>query len=652
MRVLAEFSTRWTTCWVTTYTFEPAFFDTVLARRLGDPPLNIVALADQDRLARTWQSIGPAERWSLRGANRKYLVRGVTLPAGVFHPKTILLANEKEGVLLVGSGNVGFNGLDQGREVYARFGSGSSDDKSAFAAWREWMGEVVAFVDEPVLRSRWGTLLTQLRWLPSDTTGSAVVTNWHRPILEQFLDAGHQSADELAFASPFFDSHLAALSDLIHETNPTKITGYFGSPTSVDGTRLAALLQAAGHHYDMLAVNPPEFVHAKVFATFNGDTATVLTGSPNASRPALLTTAFGGNAEVGVISHMSANDAQGLFAPPGSSHFPLTVDDMRSLQVAADSEASLPPIRLIAATLGHDGRITITSRPAPESARLAAGERQLSISDNTTNESLGDHKPDLVWLEDLNGERISNSVPVDIRTELDAALQAHDPGPDRPRDLDALDLQHPLGRLLLGLHRSALFDIDDTPAARHAQPGERDETEVDDRFWERLLHEELDADPRTAGYRKRLSTHVFVDDELTWLLEEMLHRAPSPTVLRLIDRSELDQASTESSGKAWAPERKFALRAYNVLVRWALALNDSRVEWFAETAQIRHYAALLGVLAEIWPKGWIAHERLRTILGLLFEAFVLGERSTGYLGAKRESERARPLEALTRDGCT
>lgn len=646
MRVLADFSARWTTCWVTTYTFEPAFFDTVMARRLGDPPLNVVVLADQDRLARTWRDIGPGERWSIRGANRSYLIRGVSLPAGVFHPKTILLANDREGVLLVGSGNVGFDGLDRGNEVYSRFHSANPDDLAAFGAWREWMNEIVAFVDEPMLRMRWGALLGPLRWLPADATGSRFIANWRRPILEQFVDAPGSSTEELHYAAPFFDADLAALSALVNATHPDKIVGYFGEPTSVNGRKLVATLEAVGQLHEEFLVNPPAFIHAKLFALIDRDEATVLSGSANASAPALLRTALTGNAEAGVISRMDAMSARALFVPPDRSLEALGLDDLHRLEFDATRDDPLPRIRLVAATLGHDRRITVTARPASGPALLTDGERRLALTDGVTVEQLDETVPDLVWLEDASGEHLSNAVPLDIRADLDAALRPHDPGPDRPRDLDALDIQHPLGRLLAGLHRGALFDIDDTPAARHAQPGESDDGEVDDTLWERLLGDELDADPRAAGYHRRFASHVFADDELTWLLEEMLHRAPSPTVLRLIDRTEVDQASVEGQGHPWTAEQKLALRAYNVLARWSMALTDRRVEWFGATAQVRHYAALLGVIAEIWPKGWIKQERLRTVLGILFGAFIRGERSIGYLAGLGDAERAAAVATL------
>ena len=39
MKIAERFRHSAAVCWVTTYTFEPAFFEAFLLRRLGEPPL-------------------------------------------------------------------------------------------------------------------------------------------------------------------------------------------------------------------------------------------------------------------------------------------------------------------------------------------------------------------------------------------------------------------------------------------------------------------------------------------------------------------------------------------------------------------------------------------------------------------------------------
>src|SRR5690606_5759082 len=103
--------------------FELELFDEYLLRRLGDPPLNATVLVDFASLARTWDAIRAEEAWRVQRVNRLYLVRSAGRTRGRFHPKTYFFANSKEGVLLVGSGNLSLAGLEEGKEVFSRFDS-------------------------------------------------------------------------------------------------------------------------------------------------------------------------------------------------------------------------------------------------------------------------------------------------------------------------------------------------------------------------------------------------------------------------------------------------------------------------------------------------------------------------------------------------
>lgn len=84
----------------------------------------------------------------------------------------------------------------------------------------------------------------------------------------------------------------------------------------------------------------------------------------------------------------------------------------------------------------------------------------------------------------------------------------------------------------------------------------------------------------------------------------------------------------------------------NVLARWSIAIADPRVRWISELAPVRHYGALLGVIAEIWPKGWIRQERLRSLLEVLFGSFLRTERAVGYLESLDPRFRDAAIEAL------
>lgn len=117
LKLVNEFKPSWTIFWATTYTFDLGFLDEFLFRRLGNPPLNATVLTDFDNFAKAWDNMTLADDVNLRRVNRDYLLRGVAPSDGAFHPKTYFLGNAKEGVLLVGSGNLRLEGMDQKTEV-------------------------------------------------------------------------------------------------------------------------------------------------------------------------------------------------------------------------------------------------------------------------------------------------------------------------------------------------------------------------------------------------------------------------------------------------------------------------------------------------------------------------------------------------------
>jgi hypothetical protein len=152
MRITSIFTNRWTVFWATTYTVEFGMFDEFWLPRLGEPPVNATILVDFDRLAEAWSSIEGHDAWRVKRVNRDYLVRGVRIGRGSFHPKTYFFGGQRDGVLLVGSGNFGLAGLEQGCETFCSFDSREESDRPAIAGWRDWMTSLVNSLDDHELR--------------------------------------------------------------------------------------------------------------------------------------------------------------------------------------------------------------------------------------------------------------------------------------------------------------------------------------------------------------------------------------------------------------------------------------------------------------------------------------------------------------------
>jgi hypothetical protein len=645
MRVGSEFSRKWTACWITTYTFDPSFFGTFLLPRLGDPPLNVMVLADFQKLSEAWAQFDLDELHAVRAANRSYVLQPVQV-GGAFHAKTVLLANAREGVLLVGSGNLGLHGVEQGNEVFSRFEWRDENQDAAFGAWRRWMDALVVHASDPLVSNRWSDLITvRAPWLTGIDGETGFVTNWHRPLVEALVQPYVDGCDELWATAPFYDASLGALREIIRRTRPGKVVVFVGAHTSVDGDRLRSLASELDD-FSIRRYEPFDYVHAKLVACLTGSTARLLSGSANLSAPALLSVPGDAhaNVEAGSIVELPRDRAEALFVPPDHEAVEAPPDLLLQLRFRPEPELPAPAIRLESAVRDRSGRIALRYEPTVEGLELTDGRQAIPVAGpSAADEFPDDDSPRLVW---LSGPAESNRVPLaDARALANALNEASQPS-DRPPDLDLLDLGHPIGRLLADLHQTALFDIDDSPVTQRINRLREQETDVDEPLLERLHREQLAQDPRMARYARR-SGHLATADELSWLLDQMLDRVPEPFKLRLIDGSTIEHGDAEHDGHPWSPSARLAVRVYNVLHRWSLAVADPRVRWLSDLAPVRHFEHLVGALAQIWVQpDWLAEHRLRSLLQTLLGTFIRTERAPGYLASLPDDERATALAAL------
>lgn len=640
------FSSKWTVFWATTYSFELEIFDEYLLRRLGDPPLNATILADFDAVASNWESIDIGEAWRLKRVNRDYLLRPISMTGGRFHPKTYLLANEKEGNLLVGSGNMSLSGLEEGHEVFTRFDHSSDHGLAAIRSWRRWMNQIVETARDDLITRRWMRLRqTTSSWMGGGTSAASMfVSNLESSLLDQLLTPELQSTTEVHVTAPFFDADAEALGQLLAKTGPVEVFIYMGSGANVNGPRMREVLESSGNSVSLLVYDPPNFVHAKLIALIAGKRARVLSGSGNVSRAGLLASVANdrwANIEAGAINEMAAEKARALFTPPGLEPQlkPLSTLEEHRYEKAPDQDSF--PIRLLSATMGDDGYVSVSAAGDSDGAWLSSLLSSVELVDNTTAQPIEiDEESRLVWLTSSEGTPLSNRIPVDDRANLDRQLDAvAKSDSDRPDELDVSDLENPLAQILLRLHRSFVFDIDDLDALRQSQVSgdtEGEDTE-DGAFWERLAKEELQADPRTAAYRRRTRDESFPDDDVVILLRMMLERTPVERrvdLLRVIGQptgEDPEGDNGSSTGTPWTATRRLQVRIVNLLTRWALALSDPRMDWLEQFATVRNFEALIYAVAELLEMGALTRDKAFQLLDLVFSHFIRSQDADGYL---------------------
>jgi hypothetical protein len=649
IQITPFFQGRWQVFWATTYTFDPRVFDEFWLPRLGDLPLNVTILVDFDRLARIWSEVSADERWRLRRVNRDYLVRGVRVTDGAFHPKTYFFANSHEGVLLVGSGNLGLDGLEDGHEMFCRFHSKDAQGLNAIQGWAAWMDRLVKRVDDYLVTARWLDVRSRAGWLSGPAEPSLFVSNWDRPLLNQVADAFTAPVDELHVLAPFFDAKAQALHRLIALAQPRHVHVYVGRDTSVHGENLIAVLRGSGAEAAVRGFEPDRFVHAKLIGIVSGDEGWLLSGSANLSLAALTRTAASGtgNVEAGVLLRTTSEIVRSAFVPGRLQVIDRPLNSLVDLRYTKPEEPVPAPLALLSATRqpDHCVRVSYTGQ-CHMPLFLGAFVGRQPLQDGVTIEPfLEDEDVTLVWLADAAGAPLSNSVPLDDIARLKQCLQERSESGDRPREIDEQDLQTPVGKMLQRLHRACIFDIADTSAVQRAQAA-AEETD-DPTFWDRLVQEDLRLDPRFHQYQRLGHAGPDDEDDVFALLRLMLDRTPQPAAFHPVRDGSEDGVDNIRTGKPWSVSRRLQVRLYHVLERWSQAISDPRHRWIDVLAPVRNYTALLGAIAECVAESHLDRDHIVRLLGTLFGNFIRTERGKGYLFSLTDAERRQAIAELS-----
>jgi hypothetical protein len=657
VRVAREFQGRWTSFWATSYSFELELFDEYLFRRLGEPPLNATLLVDFRRLATSLAALGPEEARRLQRANRDYLLRGIPI-GGSFHPKTYFLGNAKEGVLLVGSGNLTLRGIEEGHELFARLDSREPDDLASIRGWRDWMDSIVDRAADREVNYRWLDLKQRTAWLEGPAEGSCFVSNLRQSMLDQVAAPLAAPVDELHVLAPYYDRQAKALRALIDRLRPRQLAVYLGAGTSVEGPALSRLLAESDAHVSVRSFQPHEFVHAKLIGVVAGETGRLLSGSANLSQAALTASLAAdpwANVEAGILIEAAPTVVRGAFASSRLELGDASLDEIAQLEFEAEVEGPLPPLLLRAARLLDDGRVEIAVDGLPSAPPLVtAGLEARPLADDRSESPLP--LPEggaLIWLCDAVGTPLSNRVPLDEPARLRGWLEERTSGSDRPRELDTTDYDTPVGRMLLYLHDRCIFDIEETSAATRARRLANEDAAESEGSWDfldDLLKEELRYDPRVEHYRRFTPAGLPEEDEVLALLRIMLERTPEQRGLRTIGAAPHDEAGEAPKRRAqWTPERRLQVRLFNVLDRWCGALNDPRFAWIDPAAPVRNYSTLLVALAECWEQNYLPEHRVVRLLTTLSSSFLRSDRARGHLLSLDEDDRAQTLTRLPAD---
>lgn len=515
---------QWTTALIGTYGADLTFFETRLLSQLAQIPLRII-MADDERLART---LNEAARTGQRHrlANKAYVAAPIRHPRSA-HAKLILLLGPTSGLLVVGSGNLGYEGYAAPGELWHVFAYSDRRPQhlNEFAAARAYVDGLVerGLLDPPIvelLQIAWG----QATWLvPSPAASTAIITNLDRPILEKLRDAVSAPVDELIAHVPFHDADCAALQELINSFAPKQVRLLLTDATSAEPSAIAKVLAGAKKSItERVQVNgePAAYVHAKWVHLVHPESETLLTGSANLSRSALLRSSDSGNVEIGVISPGKRGAFDSLY-----SHLQRTpVRDVASLGISyqggADSDSApiTHPVVLWSRLDGtiltlvfdqalHDGTAIDLQDHAGRSltwSSIAFDAERLRIDlSKESAELVADGGKVQVRLEG-DDDQVSSTWPyhpAHLRSRLDKASQ-RDRLPrlgDLPeQDAELYELLQELDQTLI-IDRTSVWRIAKPSDSSPLDPGEEGPAvKLEDLDWERVRR-----DRRYGGYLTR-----------------------------------------------------------------------------------------------------------------------------------------------------
>lgn len=614
--------------------------------RLSDPPINATILVDRGRLAAFWDHFGSEPPLGLHRVNRDYLLRGVSISSGSFHPKTYMFADSGRGALLVGSGNLGLGGLEEGREVFTVFDSSLDEDLPTFRRWREWMLGLVRELDDPSVTARWDALLQEASWLSLAPDGdSPFVHNLAEPIDSQFTSFRPADVEELHITAPFYDRDLAAVKQLLTLIRPSAVHVYFCKDASVDGESLLKVL-AESRVESNYWLYEDHFVHAKLIGMLGSDAGVLLSGSPNLSRPALLTraTEHGGNTETAtIVPGLSRNDLLSVFHPSGQAIQSIDEGSVSALRLQATGDAEESwQIALLDAKRRQDGRVAVRfieeepSRPL----WLSHASGRLRITGSVTNDAILEQSiPLVVWLSSEDETKLSNSVALEDEISLARALRERSSASeDRLSGLSPGDFDTPLGALLDRLHRECILDISETPAARAATAASESEPD-DPSFWDNFTSDLLKQDSRVYNYQRRFGFDPESMDGVLALLRAMLTQTPEHQVIRALGTPGQGQAEGRESRRTGP---NVELRAFNVLHRWCDALDNERLRWVDDFAPAINFVHLATALLECLEEGLLNDERMTSLCETISGSCFGNEKRRGSWQATRIRRWLRP----------
>jgi len=679
----------WHHALILTYGVDVPFFENALWRQFSTRCRNKIILADGQRYLEACASY--ARSGLVRHLNLQYVAEGVFAPRAA-HAKLILLTSPERGRLLIGSGNLSWQGYASGGELFTQYeySADTPEALNAFLAARELVEGLVKrhYVSAQAER-RIHYLLEDTLWLfqSSPTNQSPVRHNLTYSFLDQLQQTiGDDPVGELWVLSPFYDREAIALERLLTALNPYQTTllvqrGY----TSVDPMSLQDVLNRFRGRCRVCSFtmgSDTPYVHAKLYLLRLPDRAICLQGSPNLTQAAMLLTDPQGNIEVANLLSGPRDAFDDLLSVFESQP---EVTQLDALDLSYQStEVSTGQLSdgwyLTGGEWGND-RLRLNfqgTMPNLEGASLVIADRafpldvckwepqslELKLSPDAVG-LLGRSVPVFLrWGEEDNATA-SNPIFVCNRAALDAVLEITDEGETLNRigdlDLDDEEFERLLGELdaALMIDRRSVWQL-----AGRTLPQTADEDDDALRLdYADVDYEMLRQHPKIQQYtREKSDGRGYAPSRLQIILDAItdhfrgLLDVPAGTQWGDMTGGTLDDngAETEEEREREEEERQKRHRTQAQRVRRLLKnfirryLRGIRSPDFQELAGFeviaQNYVIFAHILWRLFAKDWVEPEFVVESLLQAWKFFWGKDRQTGYYTQLDEEQQAQTLQ--------
>ena len=275
---------------LTSYSFNLRFFEEwVLPALWAAEVRNIVLFVDDLQLGRALADTHPPK------AGQSYHLVASSQARGAFHPKVLLVSGEAGSRLCVSSANLTADGQLRNAESAIAFDSNLSDHERPIID----AGDFFRRLSSTAPAHTAAAIQDALSSLPTGDSKSRYrfLHNLEQPLIESFPGGSKARA-----ITPYVDATGAAASAL-HERGSLEVV--------VDGDRIAAGPEFFSGPWSVEARSFDARLHGKAYEVETPQGRWVLVGSPNLTRPGLLSAATDGNLEAAI----AIDDCEGLELP-------------------------------------------------------------------------------------------------------------------------------------------------------------------------------------------------------------------------------------------------------------------------------------------------------------------------------------------------